>query len=80
MRTQLIFPKTYTTRKLRKRVPLTFGSGFTTIPDGEEELYYETSVNLDLLDQMARKAAGNSSSKSSDGPLTVKILARRRKL
>lgn len=77
---QVIFAKTRTTRQLRKREQVTIGTGtgFTTVADGAEEIYYETSIDLDALHLMARKAAGNGSWKSNDGALQVRVLATKR--
>ncbi len=77
---QVVFAKTRTTRQLRKMEPLAIGTGrgFTTVPAGTEEIFYETTLDLDALHQMARKAAGNKSWKATDGPLQVKVLATRK--
>jgi hypothetical protein len=76
---QIVYPKTRTTRPLMKRVPLQGGgTGFTTVPDGTEELYYQTEIQLELLHEMARRAAGNKRATSSMGALTVTIISRRK--
>lgn len=77
---QVVYAKTRTTRMLRKMVPVTIGTGtgHTSQPDGTEEIYYEVSLDLDALHQMARKAAGNKSWKATDGPLLVRVLATKR--
>jgi hypothetical protein len=69
-----VYPKTRTTRELRKRVPLP--TGFTTVQDGTEELFYVTSINFEALHEMARSAAGNKSGICNDGPLRVEIVKR----
>lgn len=74
----IVYPRTRTTRLLRKRVPLASGSGFTTEPDGVEEVFYETRIDMPALDYLARKAASNKAQRSIDGPLEVRILERRR--
>ena len=75
----IVFPRTRIVRAVRKRVPPAGpGKGFTTEPDGEEELYYSTSVDLEELHQLARRAAQNKSGKAVDGSLEVRILERRR--
>jgi hypothetical protein len=78
--TEIIYPKTRTTRALRARVPLdqTGVHGFTTIPDGTEEIFYETRIDLDALHAMARKAASNQSWVSTDGAVRVRVLATRK--
>ena len=48
------------------------------VSDGVEELVYETSIDLGCLDTMARKAARSVGGKSTDGPLKVRILSRKR--
>lgn len=77
---QVVFTKTRTTRNLRKReqVAVGTGTGFITVPDGAEEIFYETSIDLDALHLMARKAASNGGWKSNDGPLQVRVLATKR--
>lgn len=80
---QVIFKKTRTTRQLYKRVPIILTrengwAGFSSVSDGEEEIYYETSLDWKELDAMARKAAASKSGQSRDGALTVKIVERRR--
>lgn len=89
MSKQSVFPKTRTTLQLRKRVPLAergvitergverpFHQGYTTVPDGIEELYYETVIDLDALHDLARKAGSNKGGQSKAGPLSVRILSR----
>lgn len=77
---QVIFSKTRTTRPLTKRIVVQgeHGTGFRTEPDGREEIYYQTTVDLASMDLLAHKAASNKSQRSSDGPITVRILERRR--
>jgi hypothetical protein len=66
-----------TERNLSKRVPLT-GGGFSTAPDGTEEILYEVFLDGCALNGMARKAAGSKGQMSTDGPLTVKVISRKR--
>jgi hypothetical protein len=76
-----VYPKTRTTRKLFKRVPVTVpagATGFTSVNDGVEEIFYKISVNWEGLHEMARKAAGSKGGVSNDGPLRVKITSRRK--
>jgi hypothetical protein len=65
----VIYPKSRTIR------PLYRDGG---ISDGNEEIYYETSIDLAELAVMARDAARNKSGMSNDGPLRVRIIERRR--
>jgi hypothetical protein len=58
---QTIFIKTQTSRKL---------------PDGIEDLYFETVIDLLQLEQMARDAADNKRGEAVKGPLSVRILER----
>lgn len=67
-----------TERTLYKRVPTSDGRGTTSVPDGREELHYEATVDLGALNDMARKAAGSKAGRSTDGPLTVRIVNRKR--
>lgn len=82
MANQVVYPKLRTTRQLRKRVQVTIGSnggtGFQTVPDGAEEVYYEVSLDLADLQHMARKAAANKGWKAKDGPLHLRVLATKR--
>lgn len=81
MKTEVIYPHNLTRRKLHKREPITGNlqeTGFRSLPDGEEEIVYEVTVNLGMIDAMARKAAGSKGQKSSDGPLTVRVLTRKK--
>jgi hypothetical protein len=78
---QTVYRKTRTTRNLFKRVPVTVpagATGFASVNDGVEGIFYEISVNWDGLHEMARKAAGSKSGVSNDGPLRVKITSRRK--
>jgi hypothetical protein len=80
--TQVIFQKTRSTRRLYRSEEIKSVDGRVTgkrgVSDGVEEFYYETSIDLDALHELARKAAANASLTAKDGPLRVKILARRR--
>jgi hypothetical protein len=75
-----IYPRNRTTRKLYRREPITEPGtrGYRSLPDGEEEIHYEVSMNIDALHSLARKAAGNKSQRCVDGPLTVRVLERKR--
>jgi hypothetical protein len=42
-----------------------------------EELTFEVSLNLEGLENLARRAARNKQSRSTDGALTVKVTERR---
>ena len=76
---QVIYPKTRALRKLYKRVPCAFPvNGFSTVDDGHEEIYYETSIDIHAMHLLAVKAAGNKSGVSKVGPLSVRVLERRR--
>jgi hypothetical protein len=75
---QVIYPKTRATREVRKRIPCQDGRGFTSVPDGQEEIFYETSIDLNALRLVAEQAARNKKGTSKDGPLFVRIIARRR--
>lgn len=48
------------------------------IPDGVEELSFVVETDFKKLEYMAQLAAANKSSKSVDGPITVRIIARRK--
>lgn len=70
-----------TTRKLYRREVINDQPGVMgtrSLPDGQEEIRYEASLNLAALDEMARKAAGNRRQRSIDGPLTVKVVSRKK--
>lgn len=73
---QIIFPKSRGTHPLYKRVDTQWG--FTSEADGSEEFYYETRINMEDLHHLAVKAARNKSGKAKDGPLSVKVIERRR--
>jgi hypothetical protein len=55
----VIYPKTRTTRELYKDVPILTDNDFIWEPDGEEEIFYEVSINLAAVQDMARRAAEN---------------------
>lgn len=76
---EIIYRKSLAVREIRKRVPLTGpGQGFTTIPDGKEEVWFSTSIYPDQLQEMARKAAANKSGICRDGALEVRVISRNR--
>lgn len=74
----VIYPKTRTTRELYKDLPILTESGFDWEPDGTEEVWYEVSLNLAAVEDMARRAADNSGQVSRAGPLRVRVLKRTR--
>jgi len=77
--TEIIYPRTVTTRPTRRHAPLEGeGVGFTSVPDGIEELVYETRIDLDALNALARKAAGNKAQRARAGALQVRIIDRRK--
>ena len=45
-------------------------------PDGKEEVFYEVSIRLEAVADMARKAADNAGQVSHAGPLRVRVLKR----
>ena len=68
---QIVYPKTRTTRAV-------FKSDKTgLVPAGREEIFFETSIDLDYLFTLARRAANNKNNSATMGPLKVKILERR---
>jgi hypothetical protein len=78
----VIYPKSRGTRHLYRAEEIKDETGKITgkrgVPDGHEEFWYETSIDLKELAGLAAKAAKNASLKAKDGPLRVKILAKRR--
>jgi hypothetical protein len=70
----VIYPKADTTRELYKDLPVVTDDGLSWEPDGEEEIWYEVSVDLAAVHDLARRAAGNSGQVSCAGPLRVRIL------
>lgn len=80
----MVFPKSRTVRELRKRVPIesktvpgrVSGYGFTTVPDGREEVYYSTEIDGVALEYMAKRAASNKSGVCRDGALVVRVIER----
>jgi len=75
-----IYKNLTTTRELRNRVPLQpgYGTGFSTVPDGEEEITYNVYLDQRSLKDLARKAAGQKSQKTKAGPILVSVMGRRR--
>jgi hypothetical protein len=45
---------------------------------GQETICYAVDIDFAMLDELARKAASNKSQKSHDGPVTVRIIARKK--
>jgi hypothetical protein len=43
-----------------------------------EEIFYETSIDIEALHALAKKAVGNASLTAKDGPLKVRVLAKRK--
>jgi hypothetical protein len=74
----VIYPKTRITRELYKDVPTIANDELVWEPDGAEEVWYEVSLNLPAVEDMARKAAGNDGQVSNAGPLRVRVLKRAR--
>lgn len=74
----IIYPKTRTTRALHKDVPILSDDDLIWEPNGEEEIFYEVSVNLAAVEDMARRAAQSSGQVSRAGPLRVSVLKRAR--
>ena len=74
----VIYPKTRITRELYKDFPTIANDEFVWEPDGAEEVWYEVSLNLPAVEDMARKAAGNDGQVSNAGPLRVRVFKRAR--
>jgi hypothetical protein len=82
---QVIFPKTRAVRNLYRTVEEsgqtptggTYNSRQSVI-DGQEEFYWETSIDWAALEQVAMRAAKNKSGKAKEGPLQVRIIERRK--
>ncbi len=74
----VVYPKTQTLRQLYKDVPLVTEHGFDWQPDGTEEVWYEVSLDLAAVEDMAHRAAGNGGQVSKAGPLRVRVLSRER--
>lgn len=81
-RIELIFQHRITKRPLTKRVPLhgetTFERGFSTAPNGTEEVTYNVAIDIDRLEFMAHKACKSKGKVSHAGPLFVRIIKQRR--
>lgn len=73
---QTLYAKTTTLRKLFRSEPT--GTGSRLVFDGVQEIYFKTSIDIDSLNAMARKAAKNQALVCKDGPIVVEILALRR--
>lgn len=76
----VIYSGRKTTRQLRKTrmIKDEHSVGFSSDPDGQEEVTYDVLIDLPAMSAMARKAAANKSGKATDGPLIVKVTGRRR--
>jgi hypothetical protein len=74
----IVYRSRRTTKQLYKQEPSTAGHGFISVRDGQEEITYEVGLSERDLDSMARKAAGNRSGESKDGPLRVRVVSRKR--
>jgi hypothetical protein len=72
----LIYPKASAIRQLYKDVPTIADNEFVWEPDGKEEVFYEVSIRLDAVEDMAREAAGNARQVSNAGPLPVRVVKR----
>jgi hypothetical protein len=78
---QVIFAKTRITHSLHNLQRNTLPTGeptATSVVDGLEEVYYETSLDLDALHLMAHTAAATRSGVCDEGPVRVRIVERRR--
>ena len=75
-----IYPRNRTSRRLYRREPINEPgtSGYRSLPDGEEEIIYEVTMDIEALHSLGRKAAGNKSQRCVDGPLAVRVLERKR--
>jgi hypothetical protein len=82
MNRQIVFRETRCTRSLNKVVEITpkfsGDTGHRREPDGSEEFYFSTEIDLEALNYLGQRAAQNKSGKATDGPLTVRIIRRRR--
>ena len=78
MKYTVINPKARTIRELYKEVPIVTDDRFDWEPDGAEEVWFEVSLNLAAVEDMARKAAANRGQTSKAGPLRVRVLSRER--
>ena len=65
----VIYPKSRVIRTLYKDRPIVTAEGFDWESDGAEEVFYEVSLNLAAVEDMARRAAGNVGQVSKAGPL-----------
>lgn len=74
----VIYPKTRTIRELYKDVPVVNDDGLFWEPDGKEEVWYEVSLDLAAVEDLARKATRNGGQVSNAGPLRVRVLKRAR--
>jgi len=73
----VIYPQACVTRQLYKDVPtIAADNEFVWEPEGKEAVFYEVSIRLDAVEDMARKAAGNAGQVSNAGPLRVRVLKR----
>ena len=73
----VIYPQACVTRRLYKDIlAITDDNEFVWESDGKEEVFYEVSIHLEGVEQMARKAAGNAGQVSNAGPLRVSVLKR----
>jgi hypothetical protein len=67
-------------RRVAEQVATKYGTHdrFTSVPDGAEEITYTVNIDHAELAQLAIKAASNKSQQSTDGPIQVVIVSRRR--
>jgi hypothetical protein len=66
-------------RELRKRVECSSDNGargFTTMPDGYEDVTFSVDLDFDAVRSMAKRAAASRGQKCHDGALTVRIAKR----
>jgi hypothetical protein len=75
--TKTIFPSRITQRPLYKADPANTSNRFLQVYAGQETICYAVDINMAMLDELARKAAGSKGQKSKDGPISVRIVARK---
>lgn len=66
------------TRETRKKVPCTTGIGFAWVPDGQEEIEYEITLDAAGMNKIVMRAASNANGTSVRGPLRARITNRRK--
>ncbi len=73
---QVLFKKTRTTVLLFKERII--GGGRARDPDGTAEVFYETTIDIEEMHRLARKAQRNKSKRAKAGALSVRVLEERR--